>query len=153
MSQKFCNILVTWETIWQLRMYLPRLWRWRTALDFEILGSPYTLRFVSMVWSTASESTVLSLPNLSRQSRFLQPSEISSTICLLYCDQLRFYLSLNKSLWLHLRYHDPVRTRNDKFPNKTMLHVHQCSFQLTHKVKQYMTCQRTNYHHTTNYSG
>ena len=32
-SQKFCNILVTWDTIWQLWMLLERLLRGQTSID------------------------------------------------------------------------------------------------------------------------
>ena len=39
-----------------------------------------------------------------------------------------------------------------KFSNYTMLYVHLFGFQITHCVKQRTTCQRTNYHVTTNYS-
>ena len=32
MGQKFCYILVTWDTIWQLQMFLLRSWRWQVCL-------------------------------------------------------------------------------------------------------------------------
>ena len=78
MSQKFCNILVTWGTIWQLQLL--RLWRGQIALDFEILCLPDTLQvqltvFVSMVWSMTSESTLLGLPDLAWLLRFLQAEQ------------------------------------------------------------------------------
>ena len=44
MSQKFCNILVTWCTIRQLRILLLSFWRWRTTLDSKMQSSPDTLR-------------------------------------------------------------------------------------------------------------
>ena len=40
MSQKFCNILVTWGTISQLRIFLVRLGKWWTTLDNEMPSSP-----------------------------------------------------------------------------------------------------------------
>ena len=42
-SQKFCNILVAWGTVQQLRMLLPRSWRWWTTLVCEMLRSPVTI--------------------------------------------------------------------------------------------------------------
>ena len=80
LSQKFCNILVTWDTIWQLLMLWPRLWRWWTTLNCEIHSSSDTLqvlltKFFFMVLSTALESTVLALPDLAWSSRFLQPEQ------------------------------------------------------------------------------
>ena len=56
-------------TILQFRMHLPRPWKWRTSLDWEMPSSPDTLRelfagFASMTWNTASESTLLNLPDL-----------------------------------------------------------------------------------------
>ena len=61
-SQDFCNVLVTWATIQQLRMLLRRSWRWRTTQDSKKLSSPDTfwrllIGFASMVWSTATEFT------------------------------------------------------------------------------------------------
>ena len=44
MSQKFCNILVTWCTIQQLWMFWPMAWMWQTTLNCEMLISPDTLR-------------------------------------------------------------------------------------------------------------
>ena len=41
-SQELCNILVMWGTIQLLWMLLLRLWRWQTALNWEI-SSPDTL--------------------------------------------------------------------------------------------------------------
>ena len=51
----------TWNTIHQFRM--PRSWKWRNKVNCEMLSSPDTLpdilvRFASMVWSTASQSTI-----------------------------------------------------------------------------------------------
>ena len=43
-SQKFCNILVKWGTIWWLQMHLLMMWRWWTTLDCEMPSSPDTLQ-------------------------------------------------------------------------------------------------------------
>ena len=37
-----------------------------------------------------------------------------------------------------------------KLSNKSTLHIHLCGFQITHWKKQSTTCQRINYHQTTN---
>ena len=76
MSQRFCNILVTWGSIQQLWMFLPRSWRWWTTLDCETKKLLYYLcvllaRFVSRAWRTALELMVLSLLELSWSSRIL----------------------------------------------------------------------------------
>ena len=45
-TTRFCNILVTWGTIQQLRMFLLTFWRWWTTLDCErawlILSKDYS---------------------------------------------------------------------------------------------------------------
>ena len=41
-----CNILVTWVTVRQLWMLLPRSWMWRTTLDWEMLSLPDTLHVI-----------------------------------------------------------------------------------------------------------
>ena len=76
-SQLFCYILVTWGTIRTLRVFLQRLWRWRTTLDRDMQSLPDThsvllTRFASMSWSTASESIILGLLDLSWSLKFLQ---------------------------------------------------------------------------------
>ena len=98
LSQKFCNILLTWGMIQQVWMFLPRLWRWKAPLSCVMPNSPNTLwvlvtRFVSMGWSTASESMVLSLHDLAYCWYSYNLIEISFTICLLYCNQQRLHLS------------------------------------------------------------
>ena len=35
LNQKFCNILVTRGTIWQLRKLSPRSWKWLTTVRFQ----------------------------------------------------------------------------------------------------------------------
>ena len=54
-SQRFCNILVTWVTIQPLWLLLRRSWRWPTILDWAIPNSPDTLwvlldRFVNSLY-------------------------------------------------------------------------------------------------------
>ena len=72
-SQNIYNILVTWSTIQQLWILLPRLWRWPTKLDWEISSSQVIpTRFSSMTWSMASESTILGLPDFALSLRLLQ---------------------------------------------------------------------------------
>ena len=144
MSRKFCNILIMWGTIRQLRMLLPRLWRWLTTPDCKMLTLPDTLwviltGFASMAWSMALESVVLGLPDLAWSSRILRPEQNFNVL-------LRLHLSHNKCFLLLLQFYDPVQT------HKT-LHVYLCGFQITHGVKQYTACQYTNYRDTTNYSG
>ena len=65
-NQKFCNILVTWGTIRQHHLLLPKSWKWRTTLVTEMPRSPDTLPvllagFIFVTWNTASECTVLAL--------------------------------------------------------------------------------------------
>ena len=81
-------------------------------------------------------------------------SEISWTIWLQYCHELRFHLSYNKWFWLLPRRHSTFRTcKSMCFWIKTMFHAHICSFQITHRVKQYKMCQRTSCHNTTDQNG
>ena len=75
----------------------------------------------------------------------------SSTIWLLYCDRLCFLLSPNKYFWLLRRHYGPIRTREVPQLN----HVTFSSVQFlnhTHEGKQCTSCQRINYHNTTNHS-
>ena len=83
MSQRFCNILVTRDTIQQLWMILLRFWRWWTTLDCQMLSSPDILcmsltGFASVAWSTAMESMILSIPDFIEifaiQTKFFEPS-------------------------------------------------------------------------------
>ena len=65
-------------TIFWQQMLLPRLWRWRTAHNWELLSSPDTLwmllaGFVFKAWNTASEPRILGLLDLVWSSWFLQP--------------------------------------------------------------------------------
>ena len=76
-------------------------------------------------------------------------SEPSSTIWLLYDDQLSLLLSLNK---LFCSFHGVIvlfELVKNKFPNSTLLHnVHLYSFQITHRLKQCTMCQPTKYYDT-----
>ena len=47
-SQKFCNILVTWDTIRQLRILLPMFWRWPTALAWCSPGPTHRIYLKSL---------------------------------------------------------------------------------------------------------
>ena len=79
MSQTFFSILVTyflicslWGTIRQLLILLPRSWKWRNILDFEIASSPNNLAGLPYIArSTASESMVLGQLESVRQQPFL----------------------------------------------------------------------------------
>ena len=84
-NQRFCIISVTWETIRQLRIVLPRSWRWQLTLDRKIPSSPDTLReliatFTSMAWSLSSESMQFGWSELVWSSRFLEPFGYSTVI-------------------------------------------------------------------------
>ena len=77
-SHKFCSILLTWGTIQQLRMVLPRSWKGQTTLNCKMPSLPDTLQvllaeFTSLAQSIASESTVLGLLDFAWSSWFLQP--------------------------------------------------------------------------------
>ena len=88
-----------WELI-NLNLILLRLWRWWTTLDCEMPSSPDTLlvlltRFASMAWSTALESSFMSiLPDSCNLGK------VYWTIKSMYCDQLRIHLLNNKCFWL-----------------------------------------------------
>ena len=85
-------------------------WRWWTLLDWWKSSSLDNLqlllvRFASVAWSTAFESTVLTFTDLAWLSVSYNLSEIFWPICLLYCDQLHLFLSHKKCFWLLLRYY------------------------------------------------
>ena len=84
----------------------------------------------------ASVSTILGLPYLACSR------EISSPISLLYSDQLCFF-----TVFFGCFSGVMARSKPEKY--KFPLHVHLCSFQITHQVKQCTTYQRTNKHDTT----
>ena len=91
----------------------------------------------------------LTLPD-HQDSRNLR--EISWTIWLLYCNQLRLHLSHHKCFWLLLRHYNPVQTHKVKVLE---LYYVACSFvwlSNPRRVKQWTMCQHTTYHDTTNHS-
>ena len=147
-SQKFYNTLVTRYSIWQPQFLLPWSRRWRTNQDWEKSNSTFTFRallagFASMVWSTASDSMILGPPDLPWSCN---SSGISSTIKLLHRDHLHLRLS-------HLVASARFVLSNQQFLNYTSLYAHLYCFQIPQEVKQCTTCQRTNYHDTSNYMG
>ena len=140
--------MVKWGTIWQPWMLLPRLWKWRTTPDCEMLSSPDTLRLVliefsSLAWCVASGFPILGLPFLPDRWKSCNSSKISWTIWLTHFDQQCLspnecfgcfhgvWLSSNpQSIFSRIRLH---------------LHVHLCG------EKKCTTYQRTNYHNITNH--
>ena len=88
-SQKFCNILITWSTIWQLWMLLSGSWSWRTTLDCEMLSSSDNFQILlvgiaSMAWRLTSESRstwpCLIIKVLSAWEKFLEPFSYNTVI-------------------------------------------------------------------------
>ena len=115
MSQNICNILVMWGEIQQLRMLLEGLWGWQTHLNSEMpnsLGTPRELfAGISTVdWSTASESSVLNLPDLWWSSRFLQPEQNFWNHLIQYCEQLPLHFLHHEYSWLLPECNSPVQT-------------------------------------------
>ena len=105
-SKKFCNILVQFNSF---ERFLPRSWRWRTALDCEILNSLDTLRvlFAGIAyidWSTASKSIVLDLPDC-------RGSCISSETFWTVINCAFTFHATNAIFFLLQRRCSPVRTR------------------------------------------
>ena len=88
MSQKFCNILVMWGSTKLLWMLLPRLWMWQNTLEYEM---PSSLDTLQVILTTALDSTVLGLPDLTWSSKFL-------LLVWNFFDQLHFHLLHNKSI-------------------------------------------------------
>ena len=74
-------------------------------LNSSHIHSMLLVRFTAVIWSTASESTFLGLPD--RQGS-CNPNKISST--LLYYDQLLLRFFHNKCFWFLPRSYDRVRT-------------------------------------------
>ena len=44
----FCNILVTWGTMWQLLMLLAKFWRWLSTLNYEMASLYIFSKFYSL---------------------------------------------------------------------------------------------------------
>ena len=116
-----------------------------SAFTFRITNAFYCIcdfmtGFAFMAWSTASESTVLDLPDLIWSSRFL-PSAWN------------FFNHLLTVLWLtapyaffllHLQHYGRIRTRKAFVPKVDYFHIKHCA-------RQRRTYQRTNYPDTTNH--
>ena len=111
---EFCDIFDKRGTIWQLRMHLPKFWRWWTTLNSGMPSSP-------------SDIHQICLYSLEHGLGINDFFFFFTSICLLHCDQLCLHLSSNECFWF--------------------------GFQIINGVKQCTTCQHTNYHDTTNYSG
>ena len=101
-SQKFCNILIMWDIIWQLQMVLLSWWRGWNTIDCRMLNSPDTLRVWSLwvgAWSW-NPPLFLDDPTLLNCWSSYNLSKISWTIWLLYCNQLCLHFLPNKCFWL-----------------------------------------------------
>ena len=122
------------------------LWHASSSTIFQVLIT----KFASMAWSTALESTVLGLPDLTWSLRFLQPEEsflnhlvtvqwstMSSSFTQQMSDRIMVQFELVKQ----------------KFQKNITLCTYLCSFQIMHRIKQCSMCQCTNYHNSINFSG
>ena len=155
-SQKFCNILVTRGTIWQVRMLLPWSCMGWTTLICEKLSLPETqgvlpAGFISVVWNRATKSTIFRLtrPCLiievhATRAKFLQ----SAGYCALTNKTLTFRATKVFDCFRRVK----SQFELVKLPNQSMLHVYLDGIQITHVVKQCTTCQHTKYHDTTKHS-
>ena len=152
MNQKFCNTWATWDTIRQLQMLLPWLWKWRTTLDCAMPNSPVNLRVLLIRYaSMASESTFfrptrpcLIVKVLATRAKFLESSG--------YCTVINYAFTFRTTNIFGSSYGviAPFKFVEHKF---FMLHVHLWSFQITHRMKQCLTYQHNNYNDTANHSG
>ena len=151
MSQKFCNILVMNGTIRILSMCL---WRWATTLNYKMPNS------FDILWILLTG--VVSLTSSDYWESY-SLSEISWTICLLYCDKIRFHLSHNKFFGL---LHQQFWHVKHKLLHWliSLLFFYKSGFSIKSSSKvdmplnketkpKLLTCQRTNYHSTTNHIG
>ena len=134
MSQKFCNILVTWGIL------LSRLWRWQTTLDCGMPSLPDTLweLFPGFTSESSFRPTwpYLIIKVLATQAKFLHPSD--------YC------IVINCIVIFHtINVFGCCCSVMVQFEPLSMLHVHLCDFQShTDRSKaQYYT----NYYNTTDY--
>ena len=139
MWQKFLNISLMWGTVRQLRMILPKSYRWRITLDFQMPISPNTFHvllteFASMAWSSASESTVLADMNLPDRRYNGNAHKISWIILLISWDQINLHLLHNRRFCSIVQRYGPNWTRISF--NLTTLHVHQYDFQIGYNMKQ-----------------
>ena len=98
MSQKFCNILVTWCTIQEFRMFLPRLCRWLTRCQAHLILSPSATQWICLsslnhdlrIHSFRPSCLGLIIKVFARQAKFLPPSDD----CTLNDCAFTFYLSV-----------------------------------------------------------
>ena len=101
-----CNILVMWVTIRPLQMLLPRSWKWQTTLSWY---SPSATHQIYLGARPRNPRFLASL-TLPKRRGSCNPSGISSSICLLYCNQLRLQILRNEYFWSLPQHYDPVRT-------------------------------------------
>ena len=112
MSQKFCNILVTWVILLQFWMLLLMSWKWWTTLDCEMSSSSDTLwvlldRFASVVWSTALKSLAYRVECLPMAQETGVQSQVES-----YQRLKKWYLILPRLTLTIIRYVSRVKWIN-----------------------------------------
>ena len=114
----------------------------------------FLVEFAFIAWSTASESTLLDLPDPTWSSRFL-PSALNSfnhLITILWSTAHSpfaqwMFLVVSAALW-------PGSNSKSMSSRIRLCCTIICvAFKLTHRMEQCTTCQRTNYHGTTNRNG
>ena len=141
----------------------------RRSLNYQFME---ILNFKACGWT--SFSSLSNSCNFCRRWGFIDTIRLSRTF-IFALNNLRksyFYMNYNE-LWipiphqLHLRHlHNNNNNKSyfrdviaqfklvkQKFVNLILLHVNLGNFQITQGLKECMTCQRTNYYTTTNYSG
>ena len=133
--------MVTRGAIWQLQMRLLKSWRWQNSWKYEMTSSPDTLRvllagFASRVWIIVLAFKLLGRTGFACSSRFCNSSEISSTICQTYCDQLRLHVFL-KCFWSLPRPYGTVRTRKAGFPELDYVGCSSVYLNLTYMYMMY----------------
>ena len=101
------RLLLKWGTIRQFNILLPRSW------------------FASMVWSTASESTAL----IATREKFLELSRYCTVINCTFTFRTANVFGYFRSVM------DQFELVKQKFPMKTTLNVHLCSFHITRRKK------------------
>ena len=142
MSRTFCHILVRldWDAFDTDELYL-------TIKCLRILLAG----FVVIVWSTASESMVLGLPGIARSMGFFKfvGNFFSHHVTVIKCDFTFFITNIFGCFHDVMTRFEPVKHR---FLNQTILHVRLCGCWNILRIKQCTTCQRTNFHDTTNHS-
>ena len=151
-SPKFCNILVTWGTIQLLQMLLKvinhtGLWDAKLAWyspDATHQICHYGLEHKLRIHGIRPTWPCLIIEVLATWVEFLQPSGYYTTIncAITFCTTNVFWGSFHGIMAL-------FKLIKHKFLNLSMLHIHLCSFQITHAMKQCTMCQHTNYHNTT----